>query len=79
MSAKGDRYRQGVHKANETINGWLSQGDSAKVAMRKANECHEAFDYRQYRQIADGKDSEYARGIAMGYGMYANTGLKLKG
>jgi hypothetical protein len=71
-------YNSGLAKANRGVDALVRifGGRAPKVAEM----AHDAADKNMYHAIASGSSAEaqFNRGQAMGYGMYAHTGKKLK-
>lgn len=71
------KYRQGLERACTLITH-CEEREGRQKAREMARREHERFDGYQFEAIAHGDErADYYRGLAMGMGMYANTGKKL--
>lgn len=80
-NADPSAYRKGVCHAHRNISAWSSLNHwNKKTRMDMAAKLHDEADKDQYeiRASKGGKASDFARGQAMEYGMYAHTGKHLK-
>lgn len=77
MFWKNRRYKAGIDRANAIIDSATSKYGKERGKQMIA-EMHEQFDARMFEGIERGDDVSYFQGLAMGLGMYAITGKKLK-
>lgn len=78
---KTSAYRAGVNHAKNKIRLWGKTTGWNKVQRKyAAGEMHDEADARQYsiRASKGAKSSDYYRGQAMEFGMYAHTGKHIK-